>query len=72
VGRFTSDDAAFADNWRTIVVVDAVIGWLLVVVGLVLANVVGVLLVGAGAAYVFFGLRRARRWKRLRNERGLG
>lgn len=71
MGRFTSDDAAYARNWRTIVVVDAAIGWALLVVGVLLGNAVGVVLVVAGAVYVVVGLRRARRWKRLRAERGL-
>jgi Flp pilus assembly protein TadB len=71
MSRFTSDEAAYADNWRTILIVDAVIGWVLVVVGLVLANALGLVLVGAGAAYLVIGLRRLRRWKRLRDERGL-
>lgn len=71
MSRFTDDTAAYADNWRTILLVDAVIGWVLVVVGLVLANALGLVLLGAGAAYLILGLRRGRRWKRLRAERGL-
>ena len=71
MSRFTDDNAAYADNWRTILVVDTVIGWVLVVVGLLLANGLGLILLGAGAAYLVLGLRRARRWKRLRAERGL-
>jgi Flp pilus assembly protein TadB len=71
MSRFTSDDAAYAENWRTILLVDAAIGWALVVIGFVLANAVGLILLGAGAAYLVFGLRRSRRWKRLRAERGL-
>ena len=71
MSRFTDDRAAYADNWRTVVIVDAVIGWVLVLVGLVLANARGLILLAAGAAYLILGLRRARRWKRLRVERGL-
>ena len=71
MSRFTDDTAAYADNWRTILLVDAAVGWVLVVVGLVLANGLGLVLLGAGAAYLILGLRRGRRWKRLRAERGL-
>jgi hypothetical protein len=71
MSRFTDDNAAYADNWRSILLVDAAIGWALVLVGLVLGNALGLVLVGAGAAYLVLGLRRSRRWKRLRAERGL-
>lgn len=71
MSRFTSDEAAYAANWRTILLVDAAIGWALVVVGLILGTGLGLVLVGAGAVYLVIGLRRSRRWKRLRAERGL-
>jgi hypothetical protein len=72
-----SDEAAFAANWRTILLIDAAVGWAAVAIGAALylldaAAVVGALLFGAGAVYVTFGLRRARRWRRLRAEAGLG
>lgn len=71
MSRFTDDNAAYAANWKTILAVDAGIGWVFVVIGLVLGNALGLVLVGAGAAYLVIGFRRARRWKRLRTERGL-
>ena len=71
MSRFTDDNAAYAANWKTILLVDAGIGWALVVIGLILGNALGLVLVGAGAAYLVFGFLRARRWKRLRAERGL-
>lgn len=72
MSRFTDDNAAYAQNWRTILLVDAGIGWALVVIGLILANALGLVLVVGGAAYLVIGFFRARRWKRLRAERGLG
>jgi hypothetical protein len=71
------DDAALAENWRTILLVDAAIGWAAVLGGAVLyvADVIpllGALLFGMGAVYVVFGLRRARRWRRVRADHGLG
>ena len=66
-----SDGAAYAANWRTILVVDAAIGVALVVVGLVLGTVLGLVLLVAGAAYLVAGVRRGRRWRRLRREAGL-
>lgn len=71
MSRFTDDRAAYAANWKTVLLVDAAIGWVVVFVGLFLANALGLVLVGAGGAYLFLGLRRARRWKRLRAEAGL-
>jgi hypothetical protein len=71
-----ADDAAFAANWRTILVIDSLVGWAAVVLGAILyvldaAPLIGALLFGLGALYVTFGLRRARRWRRLRAEAGL-
>lgn len=76
MGRFSDDSAALAANWRTILLVDAAVGWALVLAGFVAAGafeatVVGSLLVGAGVAYLLLGLRRARRWRRLRADAGL-
>lgn len=65
------DRAAYAANWKAVIVVDAVLGWAAVLVGLVLANLVGVVLAAAGAAYLVLVWRRLRRWRRLRLERGL-
>jgi hypothetical protein len=71
MARFTDDNAAYAANWKTILLVDAGIGWAFVVVGLILGNALGLVLVVAGGAYLVVGFFRARRWKRLRTERGL-
>lgn len=72
MSRFTSDDAAYASNWRTILLVDSLIGWALVIVGVVLlAKVIGLVLLAAGIAYLVLGALRARRWRRLRTEAGL-
>jgi hypothetical protein len=71
MSRFTDDNAAYAANWKTILLVDAGLGWVLVVMGLILGNALGLVLAGAGAAYLVIGFVRARRWRRLRTERGL-
>jgi hypothetical protein len=71
MSRFTDDNAAYAANWKTILLVDAGLGWVLVVMGLILGNALGLVLVVAGAAYLVIGFRRAWRWTRLRTERGL-
>jgi hypothetical protein len=71
MSRFTDDNAAYAANWKTILLVDAGLGWVLVVMGLILGNALGLVLAGAGAAYLVIGFFRARRWRRLRTERGL-
>ena len=66
---------ALAPNWRTILLVDAAIGSIALIAGLVLAAIgatfVGWLLIVAGAVYLGFNVRRVRRWKRLRSEAGL-
>jgi hypothetical protein len=66
----TDDSAALAANWRTVLVVDAGLGILTSVVGVVLLAVVsvavGLTVVAAGAAYAALVGARARRWARLR------
>lgn len=69
--RVRNDAAAYAANWKTVILVDAALGWVAVVVGLVLASLVGVVLAAVGAAYLVAVWRRLRRWRRLRIERGL-
>lgn len=69
--RVRNDEAAYAANWKTVILVDAALGWVAVIVGLVLANVVGVVLAALGAAYLVAVWRRLRRWRRLRVARGL-
>lgn len=69
--RVRNDAAAYAANWKTVILVDAALGWVAVVVGLVLASLAGVVLAAAGAVYLVLVWRRLRRWRRLRAERGL-
>jgi len=68
----TDDSAAYAPNWRNVLAVDAALGVLVSIGGVVLAigvNVyVGVLVVALGAAYTALVGSRARRWRRLRRE----
>jgi hypothetical protein len=69
------DSAAYASNWRVVLALDAIIGVVTSVAGLVIALtvslVVGMLLVALGAAYTALVGTRARRWARLRREAGL-
>jgi hypothetical protein len=70
----TDDSAAQAPNWRTVLVVDAALGVVISIGGVVLAVVVnvivGFLVVALGAAYTALVGARARRWARLRREAG--
>jgi hypothetical protein len=67
--------AVFAPNWRTVLVVDALMGVAVAVAGIVLAvvwNVVaGGLLGSCGVAYVVAVVRRGRQWAELRRQAGL-
>jgi hypothetical protein len=66
--------AALAPNWRTVLAVDAAVGLALVVIGLVTAlriNVLGLVLVVGGSAYIALVSQRARQWRRWRDEAGL-
>jgi hypothetical protein len=69
------DSAAYAANWRSVLAVDAGMGVVLLVVGVVVMAtvhvVVGGFLGALGASYVLLVLRRARRWSALRREAGL-
>jgi uncharacterized membrane protein len=66
------DQVAFAANWRTVLLVDGLVGVAVAVGGLVLLAVerplLGALAVAAGLAYVGLVARRAVRWRRLRAE----
>jgi hypothetical protein len=65
-----SDEVAYAANWRSVLLVDAVLGLLGVLAGIGVAvrgnGVIGSLLVGAGLGYLFLTARRYVRWKALR------
>jgi thiamine transporter ThiT len=70
-----SDEAAFAANWRTVVLADVALGLVVVVAGVVVGMVaqllVGVVLVLVGAVYLALVARRVARWRRLRADAGL-
>jgi hypothetical protein len=71
----TDDSAAYASNWRAVLALDALIGVVTSLAGLVIALavslLVGMLVVAVGAAYTALIGARARRWVRLRREAGL-
>jgi hypothetical protein len=71
----TDHPAAFAANWRTVLLVDAAVGLVAVVAGVVLVLAVtvvgGLALTVAGAGYASLVAVRARRWARLRRDAGL-
>ena len=73
--RRTDDSAALAANWRTVLAVDAGLGVVASLAGVVLALTlivaIGVVLIVAGAAYSALVAVRARRWARLRRDAGL-
>jgi hypothetical protein len=77
MGRTDSSagSAAYAANWRTVLLVDGAFGLVALIAGLVLALTVtivgGVLLAVAGAGYAALVAVRARRWVRLRRQAGL-
>lgn len=64
------DDAAFAANWRAVLVVDAAVGVAVslagVVVMLIASWAIGIALIVLGATYDTLVAVRARRWARLR------
>ena len=69
------DTTAYAANWWTVLLVDALLGLAAVVGGLLLGsygNVLGFPLFVLGAGYIVFVFMRLRRWRRLRDEAGLG
>jgi hypothetical protein len=70
----TDDSAAYASNWRAVLALDALIGVVTSLVGLVItlavSAVVGILVVALGAAYTALVGARARRWARMRREGG--
>ncbi len=73
--RTRMDRAAMASNWRQVLLADAAVGVFVVLVGVVVGVLVavpiGAVLVIAGVAYLVGGLRRWRRWTRLRAAAGL-
>ncbi|HEX2850001.1 MAG TPA: hypothetical protein VHN98_05595 [Acidimicrobiales bacterium] len=73
VGR--ADQAAYAQNWRTVLAVDAGVGVVIAVIGgVVLVTgrvVVGALLAALGVVYVALVGRRYAKWKAIRAAAGL-
>jgi hypothetical protein len=69
------DSVAFAANWRTVLAIDAAMGFAVAFAGVavlaLLSPLLGVLLIGAGLVYVVPVARRARRWAGMRREVGL-
>ena len=69
----TGDEAAFAANWRTVLLADALLGVAVLaggVVAMALGHPLALVAVIAGAAYVLLVGRRYRRWKGLRSQSG--
>lgn len=64
------DDVAHAENWRTVLVVDAALGVSIAVTGIVLVvargMALGYPLALAGVVYVGFVVKRFVRWRTLR------
>ena len=67
-----SDEAAYASNWRTVLVVDAAVGVVTFAVGAILIAVghpLGFIAVLVGLGYSAMIARRWLRWRRLRRVR---
>ncbi len=73
--RARVDRAAMASNWRQVLAVDALLGLAIlsggVLVAVLLSPAAGGVLGAVGALYLGAGVRRWRRWARLRSEAGL-
>jgi hypothetical protein len=68
-------EAAYARNWRSILLVDASLGLVLAAAGIIVlavwGNIVGWLLITAGVVYVFAIIGRYRQWRERRARAGL-
>jgi hypothetical protein len=73
--RLPGSRAAYAVNWKTVLAVDAAMGVVVALAGVVMIAVwnlyLGVALTGLGLFYVAMVLRRGRAWARLRTDAGL-
>ena len=72
--RFSDDSAAYAANWRTILVIVAVMAVAVLAAGAVLVwsgSGWGWALSAVGFVYAFFAGGRAVKWRRLRRQAGL-
>ena len=69
------DSAAYAANWKVVLLADAGLAIAIAVVGLVILAtvhvVVGAMLASAGLVYLIPVARRARHWASLRRDAGL-
>lgn len=67
--------AAYAVNWKTVLAVDAAMGVIVAVAGVVVIATwnffVGVALSGLGVFYVAMVVHRGRTWARLRDDAGM-
>jgi len=72
---FPGPRAAYAVNWRMVLAVDAAMGVVVVVAGLIALVVwnfyLGAFLMLVGCLYVAMVVRRGERWRRLRRDAGL-
>lgn len=66
-----SDSAAYASNWRRVLLVDVLVGLVPIAIGLVLRNALGAVVVVGGLVYLGLIGRRCVRWRRLRTAAGL-
>jgi hypothetical protein len=73
--RLPGSRAAYAVNWKTVLAVDAAMGAIVAIAGVIAIAVwnfyLGVALTGLGLFYVAMVARRARTWARLRDDAGL-
>jgi hypothetical protein len=72
--QLRADDAAFAANWRTVIVVDLAMAVAVLAGGLVLlwsGSDWGWALLATGFVYTFFAFGRVVKWRRLRRQAGL-
>jgi hypothetical protein len=67
--------AAYASNWKTVLVVDGLVGVVLLIAGIVLSiawnPVVGGFIGACGLVYVAFIAKRAQQWRGWREDAGL-
>ena len=69
------DSAAYAANWKVVLLADAGLGLVIALVGLIILAtvhvVMGAMLASAGFVYLIPVARRARRWSSLRRDADL-
>lgn len=74
-GERAASPAVYASNWKTVLLVDAAVGFAVFVVGLAVIALwnlyVGAFIGSLGLVYVLLVARRARHWVAWRREAGL-